>query len=142
MMERKEFIKKFAVSGSILLTAPVLFNSCSDEGEDMEPTNPDNSKDIIIDLNAASSANLGNVGGYIYSGSIIVFRTGETNYMALSKACTHQGCDVEYNHASGNVPCPCHGSKYTTAGVVTEGPATRNLTKYNVVKSGNTLKIS
>ncbi len=141
-MERKEFIKKFAVGGSILLTAPVLFNSCSDDGDDMEPNNPDNPNEIIIDLSASSSAALGTVGGFIYSGSLIVFRTGDTSYVALSKKCTHQGCDVEYNHAAGNVPCPCHGSQYTTAGIVTQGPATNNLTKYNVVKSGNTLKIT
>lgn len=143
-MERKEFIKKFAVSGSILLTAPVLFSSCSDGGDDMDPSDSndsDNSNEIIIDLNAAASADLGTVGGFIYSGSLIIFRTGDNSYMALSKACTHSGCDVIYNHATSNVPCPCHGSKFTTAGVVTTGPATGNLKKYNVSIDGNSLKI-
>uniref|UniRef100_UPI00321756D2 QcrA and Rieske domain-containing protein n=1 Tax=uncultured Draconibacterium sp. TaxID=1573823 RepID=UPI00321756D2 len=141
-MERKDFIKKCAVSGSILFTAPVLFNSCSGGDDEMDPSNPGNSNDILIDLDSSSSANLATIGGYIYSGSLIVFRTGENTYMALSKKCTHQGCDVEYNHAAGNIPCPCHGSKYTTAGIVINGPAATNLTKYSVVKSGNTLKIS
>jgi cytochrome b6-f complex iron-sulfur subunit len=141
-MERKEFIKQFALGGSILLTAPVLFNSCSKDGDDLEPNEPDNSNEIVIDLTTTASAELQNVGGYIYSGNLIVFRSGESSYTALSRKCTHQGCDVEYNHADGSVPCPCHGSKFTTAGIVTNGPATSNLKKYSVVKSGTTLKIT
>lgn len=144
-MKRKEFIKKFAVGGSILFTAPVLFNSCSSDDEDLEPNNPNNPKtpnEIVIDLNATSSANLANVGGYIYSETLLVFRTGTDTYMALSKACTHTGCDVVYNHAAGNVPCTCHGSKFTTSGTVTTGPATSDLKQYTVVKDGTSLKIS
>ncbi len=139
-MERKEFIKKFAVSGSILLTAPVIFNSCSSDDDDF--TDPgSNQNEIVIDLKAASSADLASVGGYIYSGNLIVFRTGQDSYMALSKTCTHQGCEVVYNHSTGDVPCPCHGSKFTTSGTVTNGPATSNLKSYTVKKEGDTLRI-
>ena len=141
-MERIEFIKKFAVGGSILLTAPVLFSACSSDDDDAEPTNPNNPNEVIIDLNTAAAADLGEVGGYIYSGSLIVFRTGQNTYLALSKACTHTGCDVVYNHSAGNVPCPCHGSRFTTSGTVTNGPATSNLRRYNVKKEGNLLKIT
>lgn len=138
-MERKEFIKQFTIGGSILLTAPVLFNSCSSDEEEFEPLTPN---ETVIDLKATSSADLNVVGGYIYSGSIIVFRTGDNSYKALSKACTHQNCPVIYNHATGDLPCTCHGSKFTTTGNVTTGPATSNLQKYTVVKTGDSLKIT
>ena len=141
-MERIEFIKKFAVGGSILLTAPVFLNACSSDDDDVEPTNPDNPDGIVIDLDTAAAADLGEVGGYIYSGTLIVFRTGENTYLALSKACTHSGCDVVYSHSAGNVPCPCHGSEFTTSGAVTKGPASSNLKRYTVKKEGNMLKIS
>lgn len=140
-MERKDFIKKFAVGGSILFTAPVFFSSCSDDDDD-DNTNPGNPNEIIIDLNSASSAELGTVGGYIYSGSLIVFRTGDTSYKALARRCTHQGCDVTYSHTNGNVPCPCHGSVFTTSGGVTTGPANVNLKSYSVTKDGDMLRIS
>ena len=138
-MERKEFIKKFAVGGSILLTTPMLFNSCSDDDEDLVPTNPD---EVVINLNAASSADLGTVGGFIYSGNIIVFRTGDNAYLALSKVCTHSQCTVTYNHAAENVPCPCHGSRFSTTGAVLNGPAASALKKYNVKLEGNSLIIT
>lgn len=142
-MERKEFIKNFALGGSILLTAPVIFSSCSsDSDEDNEPVNLPTGNGVVIDLNATSSEALGTVGGYIYSGELIVFRTGENAYRAVAKACTHQNCPISYDHANGNLPCSCHGSKFTTAGTVINGPATTNLESFTVKLEGSTLKIT
>lgn len=138
-MERKDFFKKFALGGSILLTAPVLLNSCA---EDEMPDETGDSNAIEIDLTNADFAALGEVGGYAYKGDIIIFRTGDNSYMALSKLCTHSQCTVTYNHANGNVPCPCHGSVFTTEGTVTNGPASSNLKSYIVSKEGNILKLT
>jgi hypothetical protein len=44
-MERKDFIQKFAIGGSILLTPPILFSACSDKDDDM-----DDPGEIRIDL--------------------------------------------------------------------------------------------
>lgn len=141
-MERKDFIKKFALGGSILLTAPLLFNSCSEDEVPVEKENTQNSNEITVDLTSNDFAALATVGGYAYKDNIIVFRTGENTYMALSKLCTHSQCTVTYNHASGNIPCPCHGSTFTTSGQVTNGPANTNLKSYTVKKEGNLLKLS
>jgi cytochrome b6-f complex iron-sulfur subunit len=142
-MERKDFIKKFAVGGSVLLSAPVIFSSCSDDSEDLEPINPPGSTgEITIDLTAAAYADLAVVGGYAYKGDIIIFRTNDSSYLALSKVCTHASCTISYSHANGNLPCACHGSVFSTAGAVQEGPANSNLKKYTVQKTGNTLTIS
>lgn len=141
-MERKDFIKKFAVGGSILLSAPVLFSSCSDD-DDLEPTNPiEPEGETTIDLTASAYSDLAVVGGFAYKNNIIIFRTSDTNYVALSKECTHSQCTVTYSHTNGNVPCPCHGSKFNTSGTVLNGPATSNLKKYTIQKTGDTLKIT
>lgn len=52
----------------------------------------------------------------------IVARTSETNAVAFSAICTHQGCTVR---PSGNqADCPCHGSQYNAlTGAVLHGPA-------------------
>ena len=139
-MERKEFLQKFAVGGSLLLTAPVLFNSCSDGNDDVIE-DEENSDEITIDLNHSDYSALGSVGGFAYKDDIIVIRSGETSYIALSKVCTHQGCDVSYNHDDGELPCPCHGSRFSTSGAVLQGPATTSLKTYSVKKEGNTLVI-
>ncbi|NQU55143.1 MAG: Rieske (2Fe-2S) protein [Bacteroidetes bacterium] len=139
-MERKEFIKKFAVGGSILLTAPVLFNACSDDST--EPDNGGGTNNTIVDLGQTAYSALGTVGGSANKGNIIIIRTGDTSYIALSNVCTHQQCTVGYNHGTTELICPCHGSKYSTSGAVTNGPAPTSLKKYTVTKDGNSLKIS
>ena len=140
-MERKDFLKNFAVGGSILLTAPVILNSCSKDDTDTDEPTP-NPNEIIVDLNHADNSALGTVGGYIYKGDIIIFRSSDTNYGALSKLCTHSECTVIYDHANSILPCPCHGSIFSTSGAVNNGPAVGNLKKYTVKKDGNNLKIT
>jgi len=141
-MDRIEFLRKVAAGGSFLLVAPAFMTSCSKDDDMTDPGNGNGNGDgITIDLTDSKFDALDAVGGYAYSGSLIIFRTGTDSYKALSKTCTHQGCDVQYSHANGNVPCPCHGSVYTTSGVVTSGPAMANLKSYTVTKSGNTLTI-
>lgn len=142
-MERKDFIQKFAIGGSVLLTAPILLNSCSDGNDDaMDDVNNDNGGDgITIDLTNNDYSDLGTVGGYAYSGNIIIIRSGSDTYLAFSKICTHQGCTVTYDAADNELPCPCHGSVFSTTGAVLKGPATSSLKRYTVTKSGNTLTI-
>ncbi|WP_297095421.1 Rieske (2Fe-2S) protein [uncultured Draconibacterium sp.] len=142
-MERKEFIKKFAYGGSILLTAPAILSACSSSDDDFVPNDPDEpNTDVTIDLTSSTYEDLGTIGGYAYSGNIMIFRTGENTYLALSKVCTHEGCTVAYNHDNGNILCPCHSSRFTTSGAVINGPAPTSLKKYNVQKDGDILTIS
>ncbi len=141
-MERKDFIRKFAVGGSILLSAPLILQSCSDGNDEIIDDPGNNPNETILDLNESANENLKSVGGYVYSGSIIVIRSTETQYIALSKICTHEGCTVKYGAASNQIVCDCHGSTFTTAGTVTNGPAATNLKKYNVKVEGNLLTIS
>ncbi|MCL3781910.1 Rieske (2Fe-2S) protein [Prolixibacteraceae bacterium JC049] len=144
-MKRLNFIKQFALGGSILLTAPVVFSSCSSNDDDMkapEDDDMDNSGDITIDLSSNAFSALGTVGGFAYKNNIIVIRSAESSYIALSKLCTHSQCTVTYSHANGNLPCPCHGSIFSTSGNVLNGPASTNLKQYSVKKEGNTLTIT
>lgn len=138
-MERKDFIQKFAIGGSILLTSPLLFNACSDGTDDVID---DKNNGIEVDLNHNDFAELKDVGGFAYTGDIIVIRSGESSYIALSKVCTHQGCTVTYNHANSQLPCPCHGSVFSSSGAVVNGPAESNLKTYSVKKEGDKLTIT
>lgn len=63
--------------------------------------------------------------------SIMIVRTGEGNYTALSTRCTHQGCDVNLPE-NGAIACPCHGSRFALDGSVLNGPANAPLTEYTL----------
>jgi len=140
-MERRKFFRDLAVGSSLLLTTPVFFNACSSDSTDNGNINIPTGG-ITIDLTDAAFAKLKTVGGFEYKGDIIIIRSSDTVYVALSKVCTHQGCTVAYNSSNNNLPCPCHESLYTINGTVVNGPAPNPLKKYDVKQNGNILTIS
>ncbi len=142
-MDRKEFFSKALLGGSVLFFAPAVLNSCSKTSSDPATVSGGiTSGGNTLDLTASGNAALNTVGGFVYSGNIIIIRTGDTSYTALSKVCTHQGCTVSYNKSSNRLVCPCHGAQFNTGGSVLQGPASRALTSYTVTVNGNTLTIS
>jgi len=100
-----------------------------------------------LTVTLASFPELGAVGGIAAVGTVgakpvAVVRDGTSSYVALSRICTHAGCDVGI--VSGGFQCPCHGSRFNSSGAVTQGPAEAALQRFNVVVSedGATLTIS
>jgi len=138
-MERKDFLRRFILGTGLVLTAPLVFNSCSKDEEEKPGNNNDNQGDILVDLNSSAYASLKAVGGYAYTGDIIIARTSDTQYVALSKICTHQNCTV--NYAGNQMVCPCHQSKFSVSGSVVQGPATTPLKQYAITVEGNNLRI-
>jgi Rieske Fe-S protein len=60
-------------------------------------------------------------------GKLAVYRDDAGQLRALSPTCTHLGCVVEFNDAERTWDCPCHGSRFDTAGTVIRGPARKPL---------------
>lgn len=60
---------------------------------------------------------------------VAVHRDDDGELHALSAACTHLGCIVAWNDAERSWDCPCHGSRFSTAGRVLQGPAVEPLEK-------------
>lgn len=55
-----------------------------------------------------------------------VFRDS-LGFYAVSAACPHLGCTVSENSKRDGFICPCHGSEFSAAGAVLNGPAPRGL---------------
>jgi cytochrome b6-f complex iron-sulfur subunit len=89
---------------------------------------------LCLDLNASANAGLVTVGGSLVvpapSDKIIVVRTSESEFAALSDVCTHMACTVHYDATSMLLVCPCHGSRFTLSGSVARGPALKPLASY------------
>lgn len=58
---------------------------------------------------------------------LAVSRDEHGRLTALKRACTHLGCIVHWNRLEQSWDCPCHGSRFTAAGEVIEGPAIAGL---------------
>src|SRR5271166_4981392 len=63
-------------------------------------------------------------------GFFIVRRGGKLE--ALSSICTHRRCKLNVD-SDNSFYCHCHGSTFDPDGVVTDGPATRNLPVFQTV---------
>jgi cytochrome b6-f complex iron-sulfur subunit len=55
--------------------------------------------------------------------------------MPLYQRCVHLGCRVPFCEQSQWFECPCHGSKYNTAGEYKLGPAPRGMDRFTVTVS-------
>ena len=56
---------------------------------------------------------------------ICIYKINETDYCSLFMKCTHSGCEL--NPQSSYLVCPCHGSEFSSRGVVQNPPAEQNL---------------
>jgi cytochrome b6-f complex iron-sulfur subunit len=89
---------------------------------------------LCLDLTAAANAALRDVDGAriitVNGRPLIVVRTGDTTFAALSAVCTHAGCTVRYAVSAHDIACPCHGSTFALDGKVTRGPAVLPLAQF------------
>jgi Rieske Fe-S protein len=132
-MERRQFLNNLAKGAGTLVVLPAVLASCSDD-----PGGPDNILEIDLLDNQYNALN--SPGGYVVRNNIIVINSGG-QFIALSSVCTHSGCQVTYNSASNELPCNCHGSRFSVSGSVLEGPANRPLKEYSITRDGDLLTI-
>ena len=158
-MTRLEFLKSLGLSGATLFSvlATCTLESCSSSGSnDPTPTTSTggsgaagvtgtttgNNIDFTVDLANMSNSLLTSTGGSMVFGDVIVARTGSTTFVALSKACTHQGTTIRFRAAQNNFFCDNHGSVFNTNGSVANGPATQALKVYTTTLSNNSLRVA
>ena len=127
-MDRQEFFKLVGVGvGAIILQH--CLSGCSNSSSD--PTPQGTKTDSTVNVNATGFTALRTKGGFVYSNGIIVARTLQDTFIAVSQACPHQGTAVNYNSANNTFVCPNHGSIFSSTGSVQLGPAASPLTRYN-----------
>lgn len=70
---------------------------------------------------------------------VCVYRVSDQEYHALWMRCTHQGTELQV--FGDRLQCPAHGSEFTHAGAVQQGPADTRLRTFPVTIDNNVLKI-
>ncbi|MGG7662273.1 ubiquinol-cytochrome c reductase iron-sulfur subunit [Dyadobacter sp. BHUBP1] len=160
-MKRGEFLRSLGLSTSTLMAFYCLgttMTACGSKDDDPNPNpNPDpgtggsgitgttsgTAINFTVDMTKSPYDELKTAGIGKVIGDVLVAKTSGGSYVALSKICTHEGNPVAYRSSSNDVFCQTHGSTFSTAGAVTNGPATTPLKTYNVTVSsdGNTLTV-
>ena len=146
---RREFVKDTITGiGTVAFGSFMLVNQsgCS-EGN---PTAPNNNSDetITVDLSLSENSALAMVSGTLALGAnvldskgILLYRQSDTNVLAFSRNCTHNGCTIG-SFQNGKSACPCHDSQFDTSGNVLNGPAVNPLTQYTATITGNIVTIT
>ncbi len=159
---RGQFLKTLGLSSKALMAFYCIgaVSACSTEENSVTPTNPNNgntsntstgltgtttgaSIDYTIDLKNASYSKLATVGEFVIIGDTLVANANGI-YIAVSKACTHQGTTLSFRKAEGDLWCSSHRSEFKTDGTVKKAPATDALKTFKTTFDGtaNTLKVS
>jgi cytochrome b6-f complex iron-sulfur subunit len=140
-MKRRDLIKKALLGGTTFVLMPTAFNGCSKDKEN----NVEEGIIFTIDLKDPTYAALKNEGGsFVYNNEIIVVNSGTWGFWAYDSKCTHAGCAVQLIWPPIGTTifrCQCHSSTFDDYGKVVGGPATKDLTEYHVIKSGDILSI-
>lgn len=148
-MERKEFIEKVGLSSASILIFGCM-QACSKSDSSADPSNSNgnsngttNPIDFSINITIAPYNNLNNLGGFYIDAAknIIIARTLNNDFLAVSSVCTHQQVTLEYQSNANRFYCSGHGSVFSVTGAVTTGPATQALKQYKTTLTGNTLRI-
>ncbi|MGH2644538.1 MAG: ubiquinol-cytochrome c reductase iron-sulfur subunit [Chitinophagaceae bacterium] len=136
-MERKEFLSLVGkgAGGALFLS---ILASCSKQ---VSSPSSSGKVDFTLDLTNSQYSALQTDGGFVYVQNVIVAKTINGNYVAVSAVCTHQGAIVQYTTINNSFFCPVHGSDFSTSGAVLRGPAYTPLTQYKTALSGNSLRV-
>ncbi len=131
-MKRKQFLNIVAVTTASLATFSI-FESCNrDKVQQI---------DFTVDLDDPANFDLTTLGGYkVFNSAVIVANDTSNNYIAFSALCTYDACLIEFDTTNEFI-CPCCQSHYNTDGIVIFGSAASALTKYNVQKINNILRV-
>jgi len=164
-MKRAEFLRSLSLGTSTLMAVYCLgsLTSCSTGEMDPisstppTPTTPGASTGVTgnaatstgainftVDLTNATYSKLKTAGSFSIIGDLIVAYSTARTYVALSKACTHEGTTVQYRSGENDIYCANHGSEFGLTGAVDKGPAVAALRAYKAVISadGNTLTVT
>jgi Rieske Fe-S protein len=87
-------------------------------------------KDLSVDVsNLSVGSSMVTADKAANGAPVLVRRTGEDSFTAMSMRCTHKGCTVQRD--GGGLRCPCHGSRFdASSGASLKGPAKDPLAKF------------
>jgi cytochrome b6-f complex iron-sulfur subunit len=122
-LNRRDFLAKSAFAAAALMA----IEACGD-GQIGPPAPRSVAGDPLLPLGGPVTIKLSDFPALADTGVIVdvpnkqrtVMRTGPATFLALSKLCSHQQCDIDIK--GDHYECPCHGSQFTATGQVTRGP--------------------
>lgn len=124
---RRDFINEIAGCLTALSLAGPVATACGFGAQD-------GSAHLLAAIKIQDHQELQKLGGFVVvkktpAGDVLVVRSGEEEYSAMSVVCPHLQCNVKVTGPS-MIQCPCHKSGYKTNGEYVSGPAKTGLKRF------------
>jgi cytochrome b6-f complex iron-sulfur subunit len=151
-MDRRTFLSWVSL-GALASSLPVAIAACSSEKADTgtSSASPPSSTEAASrpdGFTAVGSLKDLQQAGFLQdktfaAGPLLVVSdlADKAKLIAVNSTCTHKGCAVDWNSASKEFACPCHGSKFKPDGSVANGPADKPLAKFTVKTEGDSVLV-
>lgn len=142
---RREFLRRSAGAVGVVGAASMCSGCAWFNRNDVQVEAAENASSVRVDF--AKHPALKAVNGFVRLKAkdgdlrLIAVRTAEGKVVALDMVCTHWSCDVDWSEKGQELECPCHGSRFDTAGKVLEGPADEPLAVYPVTEDAEGVTI-
>ena len=148
-IDRRSFLSWVGV-GALASSLPIALAACSEKAETAASLESSVAKAARTDgfTDVGSMKTLEQVGFIndktFAAGPLLVIRdpADMKKVVAVNSTCPHKGCAVEWNGASKEFVCPCHGSKFKADGSVAVGPSQKPLAKFIAKTEGDTVLVS
>jgi len=106
----------------------------------------ENQNTVLITVKIADYPQLEKVGGFVLfkdtpAGELLVVRSGDEQFDAMSNVCPHKQCHVEVKSPK-LIKCPCHGSTYQIDGTYVKGPSKQSLKKFRTIVEAGVIKVN
>lgn len=128
-MDRRRFLKRLEVLSATALGGALLPQLAGCGGWQFVDTAVAGNRLVV------RRADVGDAAGVLVEAPglalpIYLHRAADGRFTAVSTRCMHRGCQVEPR--GGRLVCPCHGSEYSYAGAILQGPTELPLVAYPV----------
>lgn len=152
-MNRRNFLR-WAGVGLLASSLPVAIAACTPDAESDESTANTGSANNTPGATSGEFQVVGTVSNLDSQGQLLVkdgFAAGPVlivrnpelpdSLVAVNAACTHAGCDVEWQSGQAAFICPCHDSRFSVSGQVLQGPADEPLKSYEAKVEGDEILV-
>lgn len=97
---------------------------------------------VRVQISATEVRDAWGVADDVPVGSAWIRKSEDGKVQALSSACPHLGCAVDFDQPSNTFKCPCHKSAFAPDGEKLSGPSKRGLDPLPVEVEGGRVKIT
>lgn len=127
-MKRREFVGWVSVGGVVVGTITACKTNTSQQAASEPRADGFHVVGSVNELDQNGQILANDVDGH----SVLVVRDPQANdqLLAVNPTCTHAGCIVNWTSEQDSFICPCHGSIFSSDGVVVKGPADKPLPSF------------